>query len=200
MRPRLIAITDTRVAAIGVLEPRLEALCAAAAPGSVMIQLRDRELPVRDRVALGERLAGVSRRTGQLFSVNDRADLALLLGADALHLGEHSIDARDARRVVGDALWISRAIHEPGQAAPGADAVLLSPIVAPRKGRPALGLGALGRRDGTLLYALGGIDADSARACLDAGADGVAVVGAALDGRAPEPLLAALGMLRSAGS
>jgi thiamine-phosphate pyrophosphorylase len=91
--------------------------------------------------------------------------------------------------------------------ASGADAVLLSPILAARKGRAALGLTALAEARSALvrrgrgaprLYALGGVEAGTARACLEAGADGVAVIGAALDGRDARPLLQALGVLRAA--
>jgi thiamine-phosphate pyrophosphorylase len=74
-----------------------------------------------------------------------------------------------------------------------------------RKGRPALGLAALGaaRRAAAALpkpadlrlYALGGVRAENAAECITAGADGVAVIGAALDGTDPRPLLGALGIL-----
>jgi thiamine-phosphate pyrophosphorylase len=200
LRPRLIAVTDTTVAPRGVLEARLEVLLRAAAPGSVMVQLRDRQLPDRDRIALGHELRALTRRHRQLFAVNDRCDLAFLLDTDGLHLGEQSISPEDARKLVGS-LWISRACHDPSRAEPlGADAVVLAPVLAPRKGASALGLGAIAAARGglagssTLLYALGGVDAASAPACLAAGADGVAAIGAVLDGRDVLSLLDALGI------
>ncbi|MEB2313600.1 MAG: thiamine phosphate synthase [Sorangiineae bacterium] len=196
VRPRLIAITDLSVAPAELLVARLGGLVASAAPGSVMLQLRDRALPIRERALLGERLARVARASGQLFAVNDRVDLAMLLGADAVHLGEASMDADAARRLAGPELFVSRAVHEPSAPALGADALVLSPIAAPRKGRPALGVAALSARSDALVYALGGVDAATARACLDAGATGVAVIGAVLDGRPVEPLLDALGIRR----
>ncbi len=200
--PRLIAITDTTRLEPDALVERLTRLCALAAPGSVMLQLRDRELPVRQRMTLGRRLAEAAHRREQLFAVNDRVDLALLLDADGLHLGEHSVEAADARRLAGDAMWISRACHGATQAeARGADAIVLSPVMAARKGNPPLGLEGLAnaRRIAggppPLLYALGGIDADNAAACVRAGADGVAAIGAALADD-PLPLLDALGIPR----
>jgi len=201
VRPRLIAITDTTLAPPAVLETRLAVLLAAAMPGSVMVQLRDRELPDRERIVFGQALRALTRQYQQLLAVNDRCDLAFLLETDGLHLGESSIAPSDARKLVGG-LWISRACHDPARAAAlDANAVLLAPVLAPRKGSPALGLGALGtaRRalggsGEALLYALGGVDAASAEACLAAGADGVAAIGAALDGRDPMPLLEALGI------
>jgi thiamine-phosphate diphosphorylase len=204
MQPRLIAITDTGVAPPGTLEARLEALCAAARPGTVLVQLRDLALPTRARVELGRRLRALTRDTAQFLAVNDRADLAVLLEADGLHLGEAAVATSDARRIVGS-MWISRALHDPERAADAdADALLLSPLLEPRKGRAALGLGALRRcrelfderGSKASLFALGGVTALTARACLDHGADGVAAIGAALSD-APRPLLTALGVLRS---
>ena len=196
MRPRLIAITDARVASGEQLLERTARLLAAARPGAVLVQLRDRELPVRERLALGRALRELTRRYEQRLAVNDRIDLALLLEADALHLGEGSVLADDARRVWGQR-FISRACHDPERATlNGADAVVLAPVLASRKGAPALGLEGLRaarRRVGSgLLYALGGVDADGAPGCLEAGADGIAAIGAAFDGRDPTPLLRAV--------
>jgi thiamine-phosphate pyrophosphorylase len=200
LRPRLIAITDTTLAPRALLVLRIERLLAAAEPGSVMVQLRDRQLPDRERIVLGRELRELTNRHRQLFAVNDRCDLALALASDGLHLGERSITVEDARALVGS-LWISRACHDPARAQSlGADAVVLAPVVAARKGANALGVAALAaaRRavlgSNALLYALGGIDAASAAACVAAGADGVAAIGAVLDGSDPQPLLDALGI------
>jgi thiamine-phosphate pyrophosphorylase len=201
--PRLVVITDTSVSAVPELIVRVERVLASAAPRTVMVQLRDKELEARDRLELGKRLVAVCRRLNQWFVVNDRLDLALLLEADGVHLGEGSVAPADARTMLPDRAWVSIACHEPEAVGrPDADAVLLSPVVAGRKGREALGFEGLrsARRKlvssvaGTApaLYALGGIDAGSARECLAAGADGVAVIGAVLDGRDPRPLLDAL--------
>jgi thiamine-phosphate pyrophosphorylase len=203
LRPRLIAVTDTTVAPRGVLEARLEVLLAAAKPRTVMVQLRDRQLPDRERIALGRELRALTWRHDQFLAVNDRCDLAFLLETDGLHLGERSITPEEARKLVGP-LWISRACHDPNQAEPrGADAVVLAPVLAERKGSAALGMASLTAAKqvlaaGCLLYALGGVDAASAPSCLAAGADGVAAIGAVLDGRDVVPLLDALGIRRLA--
>jgi thiamine-phosphate pyrophosphorylase len=167
------------------------------------VQLRYRQLPDRERIALGHELRTLTRRHDQLLAVNDRCDLAFLLETDGLHLGERSITPEEARKLVGP-LWISRACHDPSQAEPrGADAVVLAPVLAERKGAAALGVDSLTAAKqvlaaGCLLYALGGVDADSAPSCLAAGADGVAAIGAVLDGRDVVPLLDALGIRRLA--
>jgi len=199
--PRLIALSDTKRCSEAENVARFERLAAAARAGSVMLQLRDRELADRRRMVFGAKLCRAARRHGQLFAVNDRPDLALLLEADALHLGEASLRPAEVRKIVGS-MWLSCACHEAAHAASeGADAVVLSPILAARKGAPALGVEALAvarRAAGpdVLLYALGGIDAEGAVRCLAAGADGVAAIGAVLDCEDPLPLLVALGIAR----
>lgn len=204
--PRLIIVTDTGVCGAAAMVQRIERVVALCRPRAVMVQLRDKELPVRERLALGRALVPLCRRHAQWFAVNDRLDLAVILGADAVHLGEQSVSVADARRVVPEGTWISRARHDPDAAfSEGEDAVILAPVAAERKGRPPIGVEGLARANGRagaighdaatkggLVYALGGVDASNAREFLDAGAAGVAVIGAVLDGRDPAPLVKAL--------
>jgi thiamine-phosphate pyrophosphorylase len=201
-----MVITDTTVAPEGALERRIQDLLARARAGEIIVQLRDRDLPVRVRLRIGERLVRACRAYGHRLIVNDRVDLAVLLGADGVHLPERGIPPERARALLGNNAWISVAAHDAcGAPPPGVSAIVLSPIVAERKGRPPLGVAALSAMASSLkravdppvaLYALGGIDAESAAGCLEHGADGVAVIGAALDGRDVRPLLKALDIRR----
>src|SRR6201999_3645794 len=123
---------------------RVERALSLARPGSVLVQLRDLELPVRERLALGERLLARCRLHGQWLSVNDRIDLAILLGADGVHLGEGGVEPRRARELMPEA-FISHACHDVTDVAvKESDAAVLSPIAAERKGRAPLGTDALG--------------------------------------------------------
>lgn len=205
--PRLIAITDLSELDPVTLLARLRRLAEAATPESVALLLRDHAASARQRLGLGQELASIARKTSQALWVADRIDLALVLEADGLHLGEGSVPARAARKLWGAGRWLSRAWHraEPSDAAELAsvNALLLSPVLSERKGRPALGLDALAgcshaaaaRAEQVLVYALGGVTSDNAASCLAAGASGVAAIGAAL---APDPsaLLSALGIAR----
>jgi thiamine-phosphate pyrophosphorylase len=197
--PRLIAISDFSRGDAATRLARVERCLASARPGSVLLQLRDPELGARARLELGRRLVALARAHGQLFGVNDRLDLAVLLGADAVHLGEQSVDAADARRLLPHA-FVSRAWHALEAPPPGADALLLAPIFEARHGRPALGVEALRlarARVGALpLYALGGVTPERASQAMATSAHGVAVIGAVLDADDPKPLLAALGIRR----
>lgn len=195
---RLIAITDTSVVGGELMLQRAERLCRSCRPGSVMIQLRDRELCVRDRWRLGKALSRIAQSHSQVFCVNDRADLALALGAGGLHLGEASVPAARFRQRFSSRFWLTRASHNPEACqALGADAVLLSPICSPRKGAPSLGLSALERAcslSDVPIFALGGVDAKNARACIEAGAAGVSAIGAWLACESPVSFVNALGI------
>ncbi len=205
--PRLIIITDTERAPAEAWLERLSALFAAAAAGSVWVQLRDRLLPVRERRRFGERLRELSARHGQGLSVNDRLDLAIVLEADGVHLAGSSVLVDDARaygRLHGKEWLVSAACHDPELVSrSSADALLLSPVAAPRKGKPALGAQGIAQaasaragRSNALLYALGGVTRDNAPHWLDAGADGVALIGELFTPSAERDLPRALAIAR----
>jgi thiamine-phosphate pyrophosphorylase len=207
--PRLIAIIDTERATFDHWLAQLAPLLVGARPGSILIMLRDRHVPARERRAMGETLRHLTTAHAQHLCVNDRLDLAQLLDADSVHLPESGVSVEEARAFgarYGRRWWVSRASHEPGDAATTpADALLLSPIVEARKGRLALGLdgvsrarAALDRRTPPLgpcrVYALGGVSAVETPALLAAGADGVAAIGALLEPGAASALARALAL------
>ncbi len=156
------------------------------------VQLRDPELGVRDLLRLGEKLRRATADLGARLIVNDRVDVALLLGADGVHLGRRSMPVAKARALLDPGAWVSTSAHSIGDvvaaAAAGAAAALLSPIFAsPGKSSP-LGPGALGDARAALaaaglsltLYALGGVTVENAPSAVVAGAEGVAAIRADL--------------------
>jgi thiamine-phosphate pyrophosphorylase len=181
--PQIIAITDPSLSDDGLAE-QADRMLKSVPAGSVGVQLRDRERPARVLLRLAQRLRAICTERGAPLYVNDRMDVALAVGADGVHLGTRSVEARDARKLMGGVAFISVAAHQPDEVeraeAEGATAALVSPIFAtPGKG-PAIGTGLLAsaraKARNLRLYALGGIDAASAPACVGVGAYGVAVV------------------------
>jgi thiamine-phosphate pyrophosphorylase len=173
--------------------------------GSVIVQLRDRERPPRERLALGRRLRQITRAHGQWLSVGERLDLALLLDADAVHLPEAAPDAERVRELLRERrrpLWLSRAVHRVDGPPAGCDAWVVAPVSEGRKGRPALGFSALeafvrAAGDGTRVFALGGVGPVEATRVVGLGA-GVAAIGAAYS--ETERLVDALGIRRPAAA
>jgi thiamine-phosphate pyrophosphorylase len=196
--PALVLVTDPAFPDARILAVVL-AVGAGLPAGSFAVQLRDR---ARDRASVASLAARLRERTlglGVPLIINGDAALAQEVGADGVHLGHDAGTVEAARRVAGEAAWISVAAHDDADVARAreglADAVLVSPIfVTPGKGPPR-GTAALGKaralagRSGAArlgVYALGGVDEGRAELCRAAGADGVAVVRALL--AAPDPL------------
>lgn len=186
--PRVVVITSMRDVPEAVLQERIRRArdLPPAARARLAVQLRDPELSGRELYQLGLRLRRATLDAGILLLVNDRLDLARILGADGVHLGRRSVSIEDARAFLGARSFVSVACHSiadvVGAASRGADAALLSPIFAsPGKGEP-IGLEAVHRAREALdraglrlpIIALGGVDETNAAACIEAGAHGVA--------------------------
>jgi thiamine-phosphate pyrophosphorylase len=82
----------------------VEIAIAAARGGADIVQLRHKSLARGELLELARKLRRVIR--GSLFVVNDHVDIALLSGADGVHLGPDDLDVASARRIGGDKLLI----------------------------------------------------------------------------------------------
>ena len=169
-------------------------LDAVLAGGCRMVQLREKRMPLADVYALARALAERCRQTGALFIVNDRADLALAVGADGLHVGQGDLPAAAARRLLPPDRILGVSTHGVEQArqalADRADYVAVGSIfptgtkaefqlVGPdlvRTLRPEIPVPLVG---------IGGITLDNAQEVIAAGADAVAVISAVC--AAPDP-------------
>ncbi|MFK7986247.1 MAG: thiamine phosphate synthase [Sandaracinaceae bacterium] len=183
MRGGLYAILDP--AATRGRDP-LEVASAVLEGGCSRLQLRMKSGTDPERLALARRLRAACRFHEVPFVLNDRADLACLVGADALHLGQDDLPIAEARRIVG-AMEIGRSTHSVAQAneavAQGADVVAIGPVFATNSkadADPVVGLEML-REVSRLpipVVAIGGITGDNAAAIREAGATWGAVISA----------------------
>jgi thiamine-phosphate pyrophosphorylase len=194
---RLYLCTDARAARGDLAE-----FADAALRGGVdIIQLRDKSggepLEARQEIAALEVLAQACARHGALLSVNDRADVALAVDADVLHLGQDDLPVEVARRVVGDGPVIGRSTHSQEQAAaaavePGVDYFCVGPCwpTPTKPGRSAPGLELVGAvtesvRTHRPWFAIGGIDSSRVPQVRRAGARRAVVVRAVTDALDP---------------
>ena len=89
---------------------------ALVGTGDLMIQLRDKSLDDRTLLERARRLRQLTRGTGSLAVINDRADVAAAIGADGVHLGQEDLPVKDARAVVGTRMLIGVSTHNLDQA------------------------------------------------------------------------------------
>jgi thiamine monophosphate synthase len=66
--------------------------------GADAIQLRDKYSSSENLCGTVREIRAITRRTGTVFIVNDRLDIALACGADGVHLGQDDLKVDLARR------------------------------------------------------------------------------------------------------
>ena len=178
----LYAIVDLD-AADHPLELTFEALNA----GCAFVQLRAKHADDTTFLAIARRMRSACAHADVPFVVNDRADIARLVQADGLHLGQDDLSVTEARRVVGH-MNIGRSTHDLDQAlradADGADLIAFGPVFATKSKQdpdPVVGLKHLetvSRAVSRPVVAIGGITPENASEVLRAGARYVAAISA----------------------
>ena len=109
----------------------VELISAQIRGGADVIQLREKEMSKRDRLELGLKIRELTRQEGVLFIVNDDVDLALILDADGVHLGQDDIPIRFARPLMKDKIigfHSIRVILRLSTVASGADYIGVGPV------------------------------------------------------------------------
>jgi len=179
---------------------------AILAGGAALLQLRAKDIATAELVALARAVKARADAAGARLIINDRADVARLVDAAGVHLGQDDLPPAAARAILGPSAVIGFSTHSLDQvaAALGDHAIdylafgPIFPTASKRGADPAQGLAALTAvraRCPLPLVAIGGIDASTVADVLAAGADAVAVIGAVA--AAPDPA-AALRALRGA--
>ena len=175
---------------------------AALSGGVDIIQLRDKSpegapLEARHEIDALQVLAEACMRHDALLAVNDRADIALAVDADILHLGQDDLPVDLARRVIGEHVAVGRSTHDVVQAdaaatEPGVDYFCAGPVweTPTKPGREAAGLdlvrhAAEHRGHGRPWFAIGGINHENLDEAIAAGAERVVVVRAITEAEDP---------------
>lgn len=173
----------------------LGAVASLAVSGGVnVVQLREKDLPGGDLYRTAIELHSILRGRALLL-VNERADVALASGADGVQLPEDGLPIKAVRDIVGESCVIGHSVHSAGAALraeqDGADYVIVGNIfeTSSKPGRPAAGVDlvrAVSEAVRVPVIAIGGITAENAGDVIEAGADGVAVIGAIMDAGDPK--------------
>jgi thiamine-phosphate pyrophosphorylase len=182
---------------------------AALEGGAEVVQVRLKDAPAGEVLEVARRVVDLARGRA-LVLVNDRADLAVLAGADGVHVGDDDLPPADARRVVGPDLLVGRTCRTLGDAraaiAAGADHVGYGPVFVARAKvvdaapRGLDGLAEVARGLGAPVVAIGGIDEARVGAVAAAGAACAAVVSAVFQDPHPRDAAARLARAFRAGA
>jgi len=169
----------------------LDRVRMAAAAGLDAIQIRERDLSARELTELGKRAVELVRETNPSTKllINSRSDVAIACEADGVHLHSDDISAAEARAIFMQAGILQQTIavscHTPEEVelaeGHGADFAVFGPVFEKDREARERGISALravcNRRAGMPpmpVFALGGVNAENALKCLQAGAAGIA--------------------------
>jgi len=171
--------------------------CRCAAGGADCIQLRAKSLADDQLFALASEFVSICGDAGVLSIINDRADIAVLAGADGIHLGQNDLPVPNARSLALGPLIIGKSTHASEQLSVACREnptyVALGPVFpTPTKlGAEAVGLEYVAAgtemlaKTGIGHVAVGGITLENIQQVLDAGACAVAVCSAVTDSADP---------------
>jgi thiamine-phosphate pyrophosphorylase len=187
--PKIYPLTDARLSGLS----HAEQVRRLAAGGATLIQLREKHSSPREFYVEAEEALRAARESGVRLVVNDRADIALALGADGVHLGQDDLPPAAARRLLGERAVIGFSTHSVEQARAAArlpiDYLAIGPIFqtsSKENPDPAVGLEGLRRVREAVgripLVAIGGVRPENVPEILRAGADSVAVISLLLAG------------------
>jgi thiamine-phosphate pyrophosphorylase len=177
------------------------AVRAALAGGVAVVQLREKDMPERRLLELGWRVRVWTREAGALFIMNDRADLAVAVDADGVHVGQDELPVKEARVIVGPRRLVGVSTHSIEQARravlDGADYLGVGPVFpsATKAFESLAGLGlvrAVAAEISLPWFAIGGINAENVAAVTGAGARRIAVSHAILSAADPAAAAATL--------
>ncbi len=183
----LYLVTDRKRAKQGLIKVVEEALDA----GLKWLQLREKDLDGRELLRLARELRALTKSYGAGLIINDRVDVALLVDADGVHLGQNSFSPRQVRHLTGDERLIGVSTHSLKEALvaekEGADFITLGPVYFTQSkagyGDP-VGLDTLKEVTEKVkvpVFAIGGIKADRVGEIRSAGAKGAALIGEVME-------------------
>lgn len=163
--------------------------------GAKAVQLREKDLSSRDLYETAYELRKLTSRYGARLFINDRIDIALVVGADGVHLGNSSIPVHRARKILGENRLIGVSCHNTISAInaqeKGADFITFGPVYyTPSKavyGDP-VGVDRLAEITGLLripVFALGGVTRNNTRQVIEAGAHGISLISAVMAAEDP---------------
>jgi thiamine-phosphate pyrophosphorylase len=187
---RLHVLTDARAG-----RDALAVAVAALSAGAPVIQVRAKGRTDRDLFDFAVRVAAACRAAGATCLVNDRADLAVAIDADGVHVGADDLPIPAVRKVVGPEALVGGTARDPEVAlrlvAEGASYLGVGPTFATtsKTGLPdPIGVGgvrAVVEAVDVPVLAIAGITAATVEEVMATGAFGVAVIGAVVD--SPDP-------------
>lgn len=190
---RLCIITDT---SIQQKYSHIEIAEMAVNGGADIIQFRDKTMPSSELVKTAIEIKKICVKSGAILIINDRVDIAMLSGADGVHLGKDDIPVKEARKLLGKDKLIGATANSLQDAInavkAGADYIgygHIFPTFSKKKMTPPVGIEGLKdivKYIKLPVLAIGGIDINNVKEVMGTGVHGIAIIGYAVKADKPQ--------------
>ena len=168
--------------------------------GVDLVQLREKEMEAGDLLRVGEPVRDACRSAGIPFIVNDRPDVALVLDADGVHVGQNDLPVDVTRTLVGERI-VGLSTHAPGEVDSAVarsdllDYIAVGPVneTPTKPGRPGTGPSLVSYAASAIRlpwYVTGGMTPETLEPVLQAGGRRVVVVRAITEAADPPKVAA----------
>jgi thiamine-phosphate pyrophosphorylase len=180
----LYLVTDSELMAADSIE---ESVTQAVSGGCTVVQLREKTAPSREFYETAVRVRKITADCGIPLIINDRADIALAVDADGVHIGQQDLPYEAVRRITGQnkivGISVSNLTEALAAAAVGADYLGVGAMFATGTKTDAklTSMDELRRIRAEIkipLVVIGGINKDTVPLFAGMGIDGIAVVSA----------------------
>lgn len=172
----------------------LNAIASALQGGVDIVQFREKVIPDNVKVELGHKIRTLCDEYGATFIVNDRADIALTVEADGVHLGHDDLSIADAKEILGENSIIGKscsttddviiAVNE------GADYITFGPIYTDsKKKKDSIDLNSIKWVQENIdipIFYIGEINSHNINKLIQVGIDRVALTEAVMYAKIPE--------------
>lgn len=158
-----------------------------AKAGAKLIQLREKHASSQEFFEQAKKSVEIARNFGVKIIINDRVDIAFILKADGVHLGQNDLSPEYARQILGNDAIIGISTHNIEQALAAielpVDYIAIGPVFLTKTKKNAEetvgpeGVSRIKNAIGSVpLVAIGGIDGDNFQTVLKSGADSLAMI------------------------
>lgn len=166
-------------------EDHLKIAKEACRGGVKILQYRDKVSSQAEKLRIAGLIREMTGKSGVLFIVNDNIDIALLSGADGVHLGQDDVSVKEARKIVPKNFIVGKSTHSLEQALAaekeGADYIGIGPVYKTPTKEDYIPIGVetvkkVIKNINIPFVCIGGLNFDNIRELIDLGAKSVAMV------------------------
>ena len=190
---RIYLVTDSTLSLGRPLEWIVE---EAVKGGATIVQLREKDCSTRDFLELAIKLREILHKYNVPLIINDRVDIALASDADGVHIGQSDMPYSVVRKILGSDKIIGLSVENMEQAHEAesldVDYIAVSPVFSTNtKKDTSEAMGLEGVKNVASfskhpIVGIGGMNKDTIKSVIEAGAKGVAIVSAIVSAESPQ--------------